>query len=98
MISQIGSNPKITNIILVSKDIEYSHEFSPYVKKILVQPRNFKDLRLAYVAGDTDINYISLPSGSPYWEDNIIGPLTIFLKANSEDNVIAEIIEWSSRD
>jgi hypothetical protein len=97
MITHLGANPRITNLICLDKTIEYSHEFGPHVKKILIQPRNFKDLRIAYTVGETFTNYLSLVSGSPYWEDNVIGPFTIYIKAE-EDNVVAEIIEWESRD
>ncbi len=98
MIGHIGAGPSITNLLLADKAQEYSHVFSPHVKKVLIQPRAFKDIRLAYQAGGTATNYLSLPSGSPYWEDNIIGPLTVYLRAESEDNVTAEIIEWSAKD
>lgn len=97
MIGHIGSNPKITNVTLVDKTLEYSHQFGQHIKKLLVQPRNFKDVRIAFNPGETSNNYLSLVSGSPWWEDNIIGPITIYMKAE-EDNVTIEILEWKSVD
>ncbi len=98
MIGNIGANPKITNLVLVDKTQEYSHSFNPKVKKLLVQARNFKDIRIAYKPGETETNYLSLTTGSPYWEDNIMGLITLSIKAESEDNVVVEILEWSATD
>lgn len=97
MIGHLGASPKITNVICVDNSVEYMHTFEKYVKKLLVQPRNFKDLRVAFKPGETLTNYISLVSGSPWWEDNIIGPITVYFKAE-ENNVVVEILEWKSID
>jgi len=98
MIGHVGGNPKITNLVLVDKTLEYSYQFGQFVKKLLIQPRNFKDVRIALNEGETSNKYISLVSGSPYWEDNIIGPITFYFKAESEDNIIIEILEWQAKD
>lgn len=92
-----GSNPQITNLVLVSSEQEYQHQFSKHVKKFLVQARDFKDVVFAFKEGETSTNYVSLVSGSPYYEDLVIGPFTIYLKP-LEDNTVVEIIEWETRD
>jgi len=98
MIGHIGGNPKITNLVLVDHTLEYNHTFGQFIKKLMCIPRNFKDIRFALNEGETETNYISLVSGSPYWEDNIIGPITFYFKAESEDNVVVEILEWQAKD
>lgn len=98
MINHVGGNPAITNLTLASHLTEYSYAFGKHTKKLLIQPRNFKDIRIALQPGETDTNYLSLVSGSPYWEDNIIGPVTFYFKAESQDNIVVEILEWQSKD
>lgn len=92
-----GSNPKITNLLLTSSTEEVSYVFSKHVKKFLVQARDFKSVDFAFKPGETFTNYVSLVSGSPYYEDYVVGPFTIYFKPH-ENNVVIEIIEWESLD
>lgn len=92
-----GGNPKITNLVLTSSASEYAHTFDKDTKKFCVQARNYKDIVFCKDPGESVTCYFSLYSGSPWFEDHIVGPFTVYFKG-SENNIVVEIIEYSSRD
>lgn len=97
MIKTVGGEPHLTNLVLVSHNSEYQHNFNKYCKKFMVQIRNRKSVRVAFEPGATATTYLSLGTGSSWWEDLVLGPFTAYFKSDADD-VVVEILEWTSKD
>lgn len=89
-----ATQPLITNLLCAAAGTEYSHAFQPYVKKFTIRARNRSELRFAYIAGDTNTTYFTIPSGAWASEDQIKPQALTMYFQTSKNNEIIEITEW----
>lgn len=76
---------------------EYTFNFGPEIKKLLLQARNLTDLKISYKEGESATNYFTLKCSSTYFEDQICGPFTLAIQSD-EPNTIIEIVTWCHYD
>lgn len=91
-----ASNPTIYNVNLVLAGNEYSQVLNNAVKKLLIRVRTGDaTLRLAFVSGNTNTVYVTVPRGTNYFEENLdLSGVTIYLQSDVSARV-AEILEWT---
>jgi hypothetical protein len=91
-----ASNPTIYNVNLILAGTEYSQVLNNAVKKILIRVRTGDStLRLAFVSGNTNTVYVTVPKGANYFEENLdLSGVTIYLQSDVSARV-AEILEWT---
>ncbi len=96
MLTASGS-PTIENIVLPTKNTEYIISIPSHVKKIMIQVREFKELLVSFLAGQSGTTYFTIKSGCTYYEDNVQGPFIMAIQG-VEDNTTIEFVTWSHWD
>ncbi len=91
----MGASPQITNLVLEDHTKEYKFTFNYWCKKFTLKARTKANVNVSL--DDTFTNYITLPKGAIWWEDLVLCSISIWLQADI-DNVVIEILEWSSKD
>lgn len=93
--SQVAENPEIYNIALATAGTEYTAPLNNATKKFLIRARNKSTLRVAFEAGGTTSEWITVNSGAVFYEENLsLSGVTIYIQAN-QNSEIAEILEWT---
>ena len=95
--SSHGKAPQITEITF-SSSAEQSHIFDTDVKQFDISARGSKSFTFGYVTAST---LKTVPQSGGYFEEDIKGPLTVFLAvptASGGDTEVLEILEWQSED
>jgi hypothetical protein len=89
-------SPIITNVSIPTLATEQSFSIPAGTKRISVKIRGNAQLNIAYISGQSGTNYILVPIGTEYIEDNLnlTSPLTMYFQANKNTQVL-EIITWS---
>jgi len=89
------SNPFVTNISAPTIG-EYSFLFPKETKRVLIRLRNSTKFKIAFVAGDTSLNFITILPGCFYSEDglDLKIPLRLYF-ATTKINETAEILYWT---
>lgn len=90
---QSGSTPTIYNVAVPLAATEVSQTLSLGVKKFLVRVRGHSNLQLAFDPGQSGVDYISIPSGTTYSEDQVMFSGTLYFQTNKPSQVV-EILEW----
>jgi hypothetical protein len=89
--------PYVINLTLTEANTEYSYSLGPYVKKFVIQDRDFDDIKLAFTEGESGSNYFTLKGSAAYYEDHVFGPITIYMQS-PKAGTIAELVIYSARD
>lgn len=94
-----GQYPKCYNITLTIADTEYSQALAAGAKKMTMQCRTAHAVRFAYETGKVAVPgtpYMTLKSGSSYWEDNTATKMTgqtIYFATDDAGSII-ELLVW----
>lgn len=88
-----AANPTITNIILTLANTEYSHAFMQGTQSILIRARGNSKLQIAFISGDTNIEFITIPRGASLSMPGLSYSGTVYIEGNVAGDVV-EIIEW----
>jgi hypothetical protein len=78
---------------VVSADTEVSQALSDGTRSFLIKVRGACLLKLAFVLGESDTNYITLPPGTSYHAEGLNFTGTLYFQT-SKDNQVVEILEW----
>lgn len=90
----LPGTPTIFNLDMPIAGQEYPQAFAGNTLKLSVQMRNMSGFKYAWVAGETDINWVTVPSGCSYVEDGVkITGKTLYIQPSSPD--VAEITQWT---
>lgn len=93
--SLYSENLTIYNVNAAVSGTEYSQVLSSNTKKILIRARQNAKLQVAFAAGTTGTNYISVELGASLTiGDLLLTGKTIYFQAN-KTSVDVEILEWS---
>lgn len=90
------STPTITNISIPLANTEQSFTFPIGTKRFAVKIRASAKLKIAYISGASGTNYIFIPIGCEYTEDNLdltVG-LPMYFQCESAGEIL-EIITWN---
>jgi hypothetical protein len=85
--------PKIYNLELASADTEYALVLADNTFKFTLKSRNGASLKLAYTSGESGTNYISIPVGITYWEDEINILRSLYLQSPTPGTIV-EVVAW----
>lgn len=92
--STVSTNPTIYNLTLTLANTEYSQALAANTKQITVRCRGTGKLQIAFSAGDTSLNWITIPKGSNYSEQSLdLTGVTLYVQSDTAAQV-AEIIQW----
>jgi len=86
-----GTSPTLTSIInleLVTPDTEVAQSLPPNVKGFSIYNRNKSKLQLAFAVNETNTNFITIPPGKTYYNENFYTNLTIYLRCHKGSQII----------
>lgn len=89
------TNPVIENFVTTLANTEYSYAFPVGTKRFSIRARGSAKLQLAYVSGQSNIEYITIFAGAKHEEDNIGSvSITSYFRSNKAGETV-EILSWS---
>lgn len=94
-----GANtPSIQNIPVTTAEQEIEIEIPSNTTKLFLRIRDsLCSMQFSYIAGQSGINYITIPRGNSYTEDNLL-TTTISSKIyvrTTKSNVVIELLTWA---
>lgn len=86
-------SPTILNVSIPLQDTEVEIDLPEDCKYFILKARKTSRLRLSYVAGGTDIEWVTIPRGG-YWveEKRLLGK-NVYIQSNIDNNLI-EVIAY----
>lgn len=87
-------NPSIYNVSAVNANTEYSQALSSNVNSFIIKTRQYVDLKVAFVSGQSGTNYVRIPKGASYEESGLNATGLVLYFQTSEPNIDIEIVEW----
>lgn len=86
----------VYNLSMPLANTEYSQVLNNSTKKLSIKVRdNLAKLKLSIVSGGTLIEWVTIPQGCNWSNDNLdLSSTTIYLSSNNA-SVVAEIEEWT---
>jgi len=89
----MNREPTIINLAMATKDTEYSQVIPEGTTKLQIRSRNMNDIKLAYVEGESDTNFITIPAGSTgkYLENFEMNDKTLYVQF--ADGAVADVLE-----
>lgn len=88
------SSPTIQNIPAADKNTQYSVVIPVNTSRFTLQTREAAVLQVAYISGETDINFFTIGYGVCYTEENLDGSgITLYFQAN-KDGAVVEVLSW----
>lgn len=88
------TTPNIQNITIAVANVEQSYVLPVNTKTYNLKARGNSRIRLAYTAGQSGTNFVTIPPGNEYNVDGLNSSLTIYFQANNALEVI-ELESWS---
>lgn len=85
----IGANPvtpSITNVTTTATT-EEAIALPANTNKFILKSRNKSTIRLAFSATETATNYVTIPPGASYEDDNLYTSLTIYVWTSKGDTI-----------
>lgn len=91
-----AGTPVIQNVLLTTANTEYNFSLSSSTKRYKIKARGDTKIQFSFISGQSGSNYITIPMGCEYVEDNLTltGSLTIYLQA-SKNNQVLEVLSWN---
>lgn len=88
------TSPTILNISATTLG-EYTISIPAQTKRVLIKTRKSSTFHLAFVAGQTSTNYLTINAGCTYEEQGIsLAALTSFYVSPQKPNEIIEVLYW----
>lgn len=91
---QTPANPLIYNIFVPVSNIETAQTLNLFTKTFLIRARGQSTMKVAFVAGDSALNYLTIPRGCNLFQDLVNFSGTIYFQTTL-DNEVVEILEWT---
>lgn len=89
------TSPSIQNSTIAVADTEQSYIFPVNTQTFLIRPRGGATLRIAFAAGTSGSDYLTVSPGAFYSQDNVaISPLTIYFQSPTA-GLVVELISWA---
>lgn len=88
-----ASEPKITNLVLLLADTEYSHILVDGLKELIIKCREYTDLKYSFVSGESDTKYLTIWRGTCHTLNDLdFNSKTLYIQG-SKANVTVEVLE-----
>ena len=94
---RVAGIPVIINGELLEANTEYEVVLPSNYKKVMLQARQNVPVKFAYVQGKSGTEYITVKSGSTYFDDGIRTNSKIYLQSPSAGTIV-EILVWHGGD
>lgn len=85
--------PTIYNVSVLLANTEVSQTLTNNTKSFLIRVRGASNLKLAFILGDSGINYITVPAGANYYADGLNFSGTLYFQTTKASQIV-EILEW----
>ena len=85
--------PTIYNVLVLSANTEFSQLLSDSTKRFTIKVRDAAKLQIAYLPGESGTNFLTIPRGAVYTEDNMSFSGTLYFQADKA-GVTVEIVQW----
>lgn len=85
--------PVISNIPIPLQDTEVEIDLPEDCKYFILKARKSSRLRLSYVAGGTDIEWVTIPRGGYWIEEKRLQGKNVYIQSNIDDNLI-EVVAY----
>jgi hypothetical protein len=85
-------NPAVTNIAVPAANTEQTLTLAGTIRRITIKARGTAALRIAFSPTETATNYISIPAGAVFTEENFEAPTQLYFSTDKIDTV--EILTW----
>lgn len=85
-------SPAITNVVVAAINTEQSVALAGTIRRITIKARGTATLRLAFEPTESATNYISVPPGAIFTEENFEAPAQLYFQSDKIDTV--EILTW----
>ncbi len=82
------------NVNIISAGTEVSQALPANTKNFIIRSRNKGSIRLAYTLGGTNTNYLTIPTGSSFVDEQFRTGATIYFQSTKPGDVI-EIVAYS---
>jgi hypothetical protein len=94
VVASTGSltSPTIYNSNITLANTEYSLTFPANTKQIMIKSRK-GTIQFSFISGQSGTNYITIPLGASYKEENLGASLTIYFRSSKANDVL-ESISW----
>lgn len=89
------STPSILNVSMPVPGTEYNTVIAAFTKEFSIKSRDGGTIQFAYIAGDSGINYITVPAGSVFTKSNIYSSSGITLYFQCNKITTLEVMLWS---
>jgi hypothetical protein len=89
-----STNPTIVNVSAATANTEYSYTFPASTKKFIMRSREKGIMKISYTSGGSGVTYLTVTSGSFYFEEYILFGGTIYFQTNKSSDTI-EILSWA---
>lgn len=87
--------PTIANVSMAVAGTEYSYAFPANTKKFTIQSRNDGKLKIAFTAGQSATQYISISAGAAYSEESVkLVSVTLYFQSSKNADTL-EILSWA---
>lgn len=88
-----AATPTITNLVLTLSSTQYSHTFGIGTQSLLIRARGSSRLQIAFISGNTNIEFITIPKGATLPMTGLAFSGTIYIEGSVAGDVV-EIMEW----
>lgn len=89
-----GGTPTIYNTAVALANTEVSQTLSSGVKRFTIRVRGLSKLQVAFALGDSSTDYVTIPPGCSYTEDELNFSGTLYFQTSKAAQVV-EILEWT---
>jgi len=90
-----ASSPTIFNIAVPTADTEVSQALPVNFNKITIRARDLTRIQFSFIATESSINFITIPSGASYSDDGVFCPSATLYLQTSLDSQVVEVLIWS---
>lgn len=84
----------IYNVNIISAGNEVSQALPANTKKFIIRSRNRGQLRLAYTSGGTNTDYLTIPRGSSYEDEEYYVSQTLYFQSTQAGDTV-EIVAYT---
>jgi hypothetical protein len=85
--------PVISNVSIPLQNVEIEIDLPEDCKYFILKARKSSRLRLSYVAGGTNIEWMTIPRGGYWIEEKRLQGKNVYIQSNIDDNLI-EVIAY----
>lgn len=91
-ITPSDTNTSIYNVTITNANTEQSQALPSNTKQFLIRSRSNSNLRLAYASGETTSQWLSIPGGSCYKDENYYTSQTLYFQSDQAGDIVEIVV------